>query len=82
MADKLTHALTVKLSEDMHQTVVALAAIAGFESPSEYVRHLISLDVEARRAQHRALCNVFGITALGAEGNVGGRGLPDQGAGK
>ena len=59
--DKLTQAVTVKLSPETTRAAKMVGESMGFEL-SEYIRHLITADLDRARGQYAALHQVFGQT--------------------
>lgn len=74
--DKLNHPVTVKLTEEMSRQIEVFARTEGMESASEFVRHLITCEVDRRRKQYLALHEVFGTDAVSVHVNEVGRGVP------
>jgi len=59
--DKLTQAVTVKLSPETTRAAKMVGESMGFEL-SEYIRHLITADLDRARGQYATLHQVFGQT--------------------
>lgn len=76
--EKLTHAITVKVSDATARDIELLARAKGMEV-SEYMRHLIDSDKSAQRAVFDALSQVFAVDAVAGKGNHGPHGLPAYG---
>ena len=68
MAEKLTAAVTVKLSESVMTRGSALAQLNGM-CVSEYMRHLLDQALAAKEAEFRALESIFGASVPKSEGN-------------
>lgn len=69
MADKLTAAVTVKLSESVMQRGSALAQLNGM-CVSEYMRSLLDQALAAKEAEYHALNAIFGGGTQKSEGNA------------
>ena len=69
MAEKLTFAITVKLSETHHRNGTALAQRDGM-CLGEYMRDLLDQALAAKEAEYHALNAIFGGSALKCEGNA------------
>lgn len=68
MADKLTAAVTVKLSDSVMARGSALAQLNGM-CVSEYMRHLLDQAVAAKEAEFRVLESIFGASNAKREVN-------------
>lgn len=68
MAEKLTAAVTVKLSDTVMLKGTALAQLHGM-CVSEFMRHLLDQALAAKEAEFRALESIFGPSAAKGEGN-------------
>jgi metal-responsive CopG/Arc/MetJ family transcriptional regulator len=76
MSSKLDHPLTIKLTDEMARQVEAFARTEGMESASEFVRHLITSEVDRRKRQYLALHEVFGNEVQSGNVNEVCRGVP------
>ena len=74
--DKLNHPVTVKLTDEMARQIEAFARTEGMESASEFVRHLITDEVDRRRKQYLALHEVFGEEGVADHVNEVCRSVP------
>ena len=68
MAEKLTAAVTVKLSDTVMLKGTALAQLNGM-CVSEYMRHLLDQALASKEAEFRALESIFGASVPKSEGN-------------
>ena len=68
MAEKLTSAVTVKLSGSVMARGTALAQLNGM-CVSEYMRHPLDQALAAKEAEYRALDAIFGANPPKREGN-------------
>lgn len=75
MAEKLTHAITVKFTEQGAKRTELLAKAKGMEV-SEYVRHLVDSDAAEQRQVFELLAEVFSGDHQFDNGNQDSRGLP------
>ena len=69
MADKLTAAVTVKLTESLMHSGSALTQLSGM-CLSEYMRHLLDQALAAKEAEYRALDAIFGATTSSSKVNA------------
>lgn len=68
MAEKLTSAVTVKVSDGVMARGSALAQMSGM-CLSEYMRHLLDQALTAKEAEYHALSAIFGSADGKGEGN-------------
>lgn len=68
--DKLTAPITVKLTPEMAADAKHIGESLNLEL-SEYIRHLISLDLERAQKQFESLSQVFGKSGPGATYTAG-----------
>lgn len=68
MADKLTAAVTVKLSPQDMARGSALAQMRGM-CVSEFMRHLLGEALSAKEAEYRALASIFRESSEEGHGN-------------
>lgn len=59
MVEKLTDAISVRLTDDDHEVVRYLALSQGMK-PTEWVRSLIDQAVSVERSRYEALSEIFG----------------------
>ena len=74
MAEKLTHAITIKMTEAQHRALHLRAEQKG-TVPPEYMRHLLESDLQAAWDEFQALAAIFsksGSPVQGNPGNLGG----------
>lgn len=74
MGEKLTHAITVKLTEAQHRALQLRAEQKG-TVPPEYMRRLLDGDLQAAWEDFQALAAIFSqgtATVQGNPGNLGG----------
>lgn len=76
MVEKLNHPVTIKLTDEMARQLEVFARTEGMESASEFVRHLITSEVDRRRKQYLALHEVFGTEPMSVHVNEVSRGAP------
>lgn len=76
MADKLTHAITVKTTEEVAHQIAGLAALDGMDGASEWVRHVVSVELARRKKQRDALNSIFQAPRTSCEEYEVGQGLP------
>lgn len=68
MGEKLTSAVTVKLSDTVMAKGSALAQLNGM-CVSEFMRHLLDQALASKEAEYRALESIFGANPPKREGN-------------
>lgn len=68
MGEKLTSAVTVKLSDTVMAKGSALAQLNGM-CVSEFMRHLLDQALASKEAEYRALDAIFGGSAQKGEEN-------------
>ena len=73
MAEKLTCAITVKLTEAQHRALHLRAEQKG-TVPPEYMRRLIESDLQAAWDEYQALAAIFSQGAAHVQGNTGNLG--------
>jgi len=61
--------VSVKFPPDEVAQIKGLAEARGFESVSEYMRHLVSMDKELLRKQYLALQPIFAAGGSDSKGN-------------
>ena len=74
MAEKLTHAVTIKMTEAQHRALHLRAEQKG-TVPPEYMRRLLESDLQAAWDEFQALAAIFNerpATVQGNPGNLGG----------
>lgn len=74
MGEKLTHAITVKMTEAQHRALHLRAEQKG-TVPPEYMRRLLESDLQAAWDEFQALAAIFsqgGAPVQGNPGNLGG----------
>lgn len=74
MAEKLTHAVTVKMTEAQHRALHLRAEQKG-TVPPEYMRRLLESDLQAAWEDFQALAAIFSQGAAHVQvnpGNLGG----------
>lgn len=75
MVDKLTHAITVKVTEQTYARTALLAKARGMEV-SEYIRHLMASDMDCQREVFELLQQVFADDLADDQGNKDSHGFP------
>ena len=73
MAEKLTHAVTIKMTEAQHRALHLRAEQKG-TVPPEYMRSLLERDLQAALADYQALAAIFSESAAPVQGNQGNLG--------
>ncbi len=71
MAEKLTHAVTVKMTEELHRALKLRAEQLGFDGSGEYMRSLLERDLQAALADYQALAAIFSPAGVFAQENLG-----------
>lgn len=77
--EKLTHSITVKVTDDAARKIAGLAVLDGADGCSEWVRHVVLRELESRRKQSDALRAIFEAEAHRREEYRVGHGLPAAG---
>ena len=73
MAEKLTHAVTIKMTEAQHRALHLRAEQKG-TVPPEYMRRLLESDLQAAWDEFQALAAIFNERAATVQGNPGNLG--------
>lgn len=73
MAEKLTHAVTIKMTEAQHRALHLRAEQKG-TVPPEYMRRLLESDLQAAWEDFQALAAIFSQGAAPVQGNPGNLG--------
>lgn len=73
MAEKLTHAITIKMTEAQHRALHLRAEQKG-TVPPEYMRRLLESDLQAAWDEFQALAAIFSQGAATVQGNPGNLG--------
>lgn len=73
MAEKLTHAITIKMTEVQHRALQLRAEQKG-TVPPEYMRRLLESDLQAAWEDFQALAAIFSQGAAPVKGNQGNLG--------
>ena len=73
MAEKLTHAVTIKMTEAQHRALHLRAEQKG-TVPPEYMRRLLESDLQAAWDEFQALAAIFSQGAAPVQGNPGNLG--------
>ena len=73
MAEKLTHAVTIKMTEAQHRALHLRAEQKG-TVPPEYMRRLLESDLQAAWDEFQALAAIFSESAAPVQGNPGNLG--------
>lgn len=73
MAEKLTHAVTIKMTEAQHRALHLRAEQKG-TVPPEYMRSLLESDLQAAWDEFQALAAIFSEGAAPVQGNPGNLG--------
>lgn len=73
MAEKLTHAVTIKMTEAQHRALHLRAEQKG-TVPPEYMRRLLESDLQAAWEDFQALAAIFNQGAAPVQGNPGNLG--------
>ena len=73
MAEKFTHAVTIKMTEAQHRALQLRAEQKG-TVPPEYMRRLLERDLQAAWDEFQALAAIFSQGAAPAQGNPGNLG--------
>lgn len=73
MGEKLTHAITVKMTEAQHRALHLRAEQKG-TVPPEYMRRLLESDLQAAWDEFQALAAIFSQGAAHVQGNPGNLG--------
>ena len=74
MAEKFTHAVTIKMTEAQHRALQLRAEQKG-TVPPEYMRRLLESDLQAAWDEFQALAAIFskgGVAVQGNQENLGG----------
>ena len=75
--EKLTHAVTVKFTEQGGKRLELLAKARHMEV-SEYVRHLVDSDMDSQRQVFDLLSEVFNDSSMSDNVNRAAQGLPQH----
>jgi hypothetical protein len=73
MAEKLTHAITIKMTEAQYKALHLRAEQKGVLAP-EYMRRLLESDLQAAWEDFQALAAIFGKGGGAVQGNPGNLG--------
>ena len=73
MAEKLTHAVTIKMTEAQHRALHLRAEQKG-TVPPEYMRRLLDGDLQAAWDEYQALAAIFSESTAPVQGNPGNLG--------
>lgn len=73
MAEKLTHAVTIKMTEAQHRALHLRAEQKG-TVPPEYMRRLLESDLQAAWDEFQALAAIFSQGGAPVQGNPGSLG--------
>ena len=73
MGEKLTHAITIKMTEAQHRALHLRAEQKG-TVPPEYMRRLLESDLQAAWDEFQALAAIFSESVNPAKGNPGNLG--------
>ena len=73
MAEKLTHAVTIKMTEAQHRALHLRAEQKG-TVPPEYMRRLLESDLQAAWDEFQALAAIFSQGGAPVQGNPGNLG--------
>lgn len=75
--EKLNHPITVKVTDDVARQIAGLAIFDGVDGgASEWVRHLVLVELARRKKQRDDLNAIFVTGDADGEGYLGSRGLP------